>query len=398
MSKGLSILAGVGQGLMAGSQFMAQQRERDENRKFNTARLGMLEEQHGWAREDRAAQQVQQTAMRDYQQLFGEVAGELGAEASMEQISAETLKRGLANGRIPQSQMAELFEKAGQLRKAGVLQDLRLGNLEGLRSKLSQLTGRNMAIDTAPGRDEFGNEANIYRVLGEDGTEVSRMTPAQLGMLFGADDMLTEQEAADKRHKLAAETRAADARAGASRAQADASRALAEQRRTGGANGRGSSPTTGFSAAAREEATRAALRRKVEAGDASAEEIDMLAVLEAQAERRDEASLPAGARAARHWSNASPEAVDREVERQLAEIRVRMAGDPTARLVFNDPETVEALRQDIRRKIGAGDQQHVSPLRGDGAPDAPHGAANGRPAADPLAPNEKRPSLNTFFR
>lgn len=388
MSKGLSILGGIGQGLMQGSQFMAQQRERDANRKFNTARLGMLEEQHGWKQEDRAAQQAEQARTGQLTTAYRGLVDE-GMQPGTPDFYREYSKRTFQFAKP--DELEALDAKIKGLEQTEIGNALLMQDAERFAQLYAGKVGEPVQVTQTQGQDAFGNPQPIWGAVGQSGKTYFQLPTSELGAIYGRKEMLDIAKHRAEQVKTHSAVRKNEAQAGAARAMAD-------WRRSGGANGRGSSPTTGFSAVAREESTRAALRRKLEAGDATAEEIDLLAVLDAQAERRDEANLPAGARAARHWSSASPEAIEREVERQLAELRIRSVGDPLAQATFRDPAALEALKSDIRRKLGAGDRQHLSTLRGDGAPDAPHGTANGHPAADPLAPNEKRPSLNTFFR
>lgn len=55
---GLNLLGGIGKGLMAGSQFIQQKNAQDMQLQQNQARLGMLQEDMEWQRQDRAAKQA----------------------------------------------------------------------------------------------------------------------------------------------------------------------------------------------------------------------------------------------------------------------------------------------------------------------------------------------------
>lgn len=376
MAIGLDVLGGIGKGLMQGTQFVQQKNMQDEQlalqmrqaselSQMRQAQAARLDEDQQWQRQDRARLEQERQQQADYQTLFREVAGELGENATPETLGAEVLKRGLRSGRIPQAEVQPLMAQASKLRALGVTNAFRRGDVAEL-SRIMSGPGqynRPVRMELSKGQDEFGQPSDRYRVVDETGQTLADFSPLQLGSILGADDLLDEYEQRTKIKQAQSATRENEA-------QARAADALAQQRRTaptGGLSGGRSAaanPTTGFSAATREEATRAALARKVAEGRATPEEADMFRVLQDRAAQASDSYTPVEAKRADYWRNAGPQAVEAEVERQLAAIRLRSTGDVFLERQFEDPEYVEMLRHDIRAKLGAAPTGAAQPGRG----------------------------------
>lgn len=406
MSAGLDLLGGIGRGVMIGAdqirrqeshdaslaalqeQQRMQQQQAEEMTQQRQQQAARLDEQQGWQRTDRARQEEDRQRQSDYQALFTETAAELGEDATPEMLGAEVLKRGLKSGRIPQKEVQPLLESAAKLRKLGVTAALRLGDTRKLGEVMTQQFGRPVEIQLGRGKDEFGQPTNTYNLVGDDGAQLGQFTPLQLGSILGADDLIEEYEQRAKAAKTRSEIRENEA-------QANAANALAQQRRTN-PTGAATDPTRGFSATAREEARRVELERKATNGTASPEELDLLGVLQHQAQQRATGYVPPEAKKSRYWRDAPTEQVEAEVERQLAAVRLQAKNEPILMQQLQDPATLESLRRDIRMRMGA-------PLRSSGAEmvhgqqpgAAPQAASQGMPTA---APGQRTPDLNQYLK
>lgn len=346
---GLSILGGVGEGLQRGAAFIHQARQQSAHQQRQDAILQMNQERHA------AWQQQQEREQKDRERLEGwnTLAMQIDTEyASLDPIDRNAMKirYGVDTGLIAPSEFQALQQEAAQLRSAGLLDDILAGNLDGVARKFSERFGRPVTVATT----QDANGRRIYRLNDADGRTMRELTDEQLGVVLGMDRLvrLGEVERKGQEHALGVEKTRSEI--GENRAQARAADALATQRRaaptTG--SGTGSGATTGFSAATREEATRVALARKAAEGTATAQELDLLGVLEARAAEGD-GYIPPAARQARFWQNASPEQVETEVERRLADLKLkaRASGDSFALRQLEDPATAEVLRMDIRRQL-----------------------------------------------
>jgi len=401
---GLDVLGGIGSGLMQGSRFIQQKQAQDEQlalqrqqadqtQHWREQQATRLDEQQTWQRQDRAQAEEARQKTAAYEQLFAQTAAELGDDATPEQLGAEVLKRGLRSGQIPQREVAPLLQQAAKLRKLGVTAAFRRGDVGELGRIMSgpQQYGRPVRMELAKGADEFGQPSDRYRVIDEaDGSTLADFSPLQLGSILGADDLLDEYEQQTKIRKTHSEITE-------NQAQTRAADALAQQRRTSPTGGQSAAvdPTKGFSAATREEATRAALARKVASGTATPEERDLFGVLQNRAAAQPEGYVPPEAKKVAFWRDAPPEQVAAEVERQIATMRTRAAGDPYLAQQLRDPAVLEALRTDIVAKLGAqptGSAELVTGQRPGQAPQATN--ANGTPST---APGQRRP-LDAFFR
>lgn len=408
-SIGLDLLGGIGKGVMIGAdqirrqeahdagltaqqeQQRLQRQQADELSQHRQQQSQRLNESHEWTRNDRARQEQERQRQQDYQALYGEVASELGDDATPEAVSAGVLRRGLQAGVIPQAEVRPLLEQAQRLRQAGVIGAIRRGDTAELSRILSgpQQFGRPVRMELGEGPDEFGQASHRYRIVDEaDGRQLADFSPAQIGALFGADDLLEEAEQRAKAAKTRSEI-------GENQAQANAANALAQQRRTN-PTGAATDPTRGFSATAREEARRVELERKAAAGTASPEELDLLGVLQHQAQQRATGYVPPEAKKSKFWRDAPADQVEAEVDRQLAAIRLQAKADPYLTQQLQDPTTLDALRRDIRMRMGAQLRSSGAEMvHGQQPGAAPQAASQGMPIA---APGQRTPDLNQYLK
>ena len=342
---GLSILGGVGEGLQRGAAFIHQARQQDAHMRRQDAQLQMNQERHA------AWQQQQEREQKDRERLEGwnTLSTRIDTEyANLDPIDRNAMKirYGVDTGLIAPSEFQALQQEAAQLRSAGLLDDILAGNLDGVARKFSERFGRPVTVATA----KDANGRNVYRLNDSGGRTMRELTDEQLGVVLGMDRLvrLGEVERKGQEHALGVEKTRSEI--GENQAQARAADALATQRRTAPATGSGA--TTGFSAATREEATRVALARKAAEGTATAQELDLLGVLEARAAEGD-GYIPPAAKQARFWQNASHEQIETEVERRLADLKfkARASGDSFALRQLEDPATVEVLKADIRKQL-----------------------------------------------
>ncbi|MCK0506340.1 hypothetical protein [Aromatoleum anaerobium] len=389
---GLDLLGGIGKGLMQGTtaiqateKLRLQEAQQADQAKYRDGVLEIAREDQTFQREDRALKEAERQRLAGYERLVQETAAELGEDATPEQLGAEILKRGLKTGRIPQKEVEPLMKQAKAFRQAGATNALRRGDLPELARILSgpQFFNRTVQLGMTPGTDETGRPANRYQILDETGAKIRDFSQFALGGVLGADDLIEEQEQLAKLQKTRSEI-------GENEAQTRAADALAHQRNqapapgTGGRSAAASSPTTGFSAKVREQATRAALARKVASGTATPEELDLFGVLQDQA-AQGSAYQPPEVKKASYWRSASTEAVDAEVERQLAVFRTQTRGDAFAQMQLEDPAVVEELRRDIRLKLGAG----AGAGAGAGSGDVPSITTGNRPGQAPQATDQR---------
>ena len=139
---GLATLGGIGQGLMQGSQFIHRKREQD-------ARLGMLDEEQAWKREDRQfaqtqreQQQAEQQRTAEMNQIYMQTAQEMGPDADPLTLDTEVFKRSVASGRATKAELEPLLNGVRQLRQRGITNAIRMGDTEKLGGLFSQQYGR----------------------------------------------------------------------------------------------------------------------------------------------------------------------------------------------------------------------------------------------------------------
>lgn len=189
MSTGLATLAGIGQGLMQGSQFVQHQN-------LQNARLGMLEEQQGWARQDREAQQAEQQRMAQMAQLHRQAWQEAGPEADPLEVGSMVFRRAVQSGFAKPEEIEQLSGQVQQLRQRGILKAVRTGDLNALSDVFSREFGRPVQVRIGMGDDGFGGRAPVYSVVGQDNRPLMQMTAPQVGALLGLDELMAEQERA----------------------------------------------------------------------------------------------------------------------------------------------------------------------------------------------------------
>ncbi len=131
MSTGLAALAGVGQGLMQGSQIVHQQN-------LQNARLGMLEEEHDWKRQQHEQQQAEQQRMAQMAQLHRQAWQESGPEADPLQVSANVFRRAVQTGIAQPQELEQLSGQVRELRKRGILSAVRMGDMNALSGAFSR--------------------------------------------------------------------------------------------------------------------------------------------------------------------------------------------------------------------------------------------------------------------
>lgn len=233
---GLNLLGGIGKGLMTGSQFIQQKNAQDMQLQQNQARLGMLQEDMNWQRQDRAEKQAEKTRLAELDQIAASTWSEMGPEADPLQVSSEIFKRSVTSGKAKRAEIEPLLKSVKELRQRGVTAALRMGDAGKLGDALSQSFGRRVSVQPTQGADEFGRPSQLFTVMGEDGTPLRSFTMMQLGSILGADDILADQERQLKLEELRsksveneAQAVAARASAGASGAQAGKYRAETEQ-------------------------------------------------------------------------------------------------------------------------------------------------------------------------
>ncbi|MCK0511947.1 hypothetical protein [Aromatoleum buckelii] len=396
---GLDLLGGLGKGLMQGSQFIqqkntqdAQLRNQETHLQQNQARLDMLNEEHGWNRDQQAVKKLEAERQARVRGIHAKRWREAGPDADPVAVNAGIFSDLAASGDLAPDQIEQLMPAVNRFRESGLIGAIKSRDPVRLKSGIESMYGAGATFSTAPGKDEFGGKTTVFTILGPDGKPSDVLTEAGLGALVGVSDMRDEQERQLKLREL-------HSRTVENQAQTRAADALTHQRNqapapgTGGRSSAASNPTTGFSAKTREQATRAALARKVATGTATPEEADLFSVLQ-DAAAQEQPYVPPEAKKAGYWRSASTEAVDAEVERQLAALRTQASDDPFAQMQLKDPAVVEELRRDIRLKLGAGA----------GSGDVPSITTGNRPGQAPQATDQRGApvaapnNLDRYFR
>lgn len=373
---GLNLLGGIGKGLMAGSEFILKQREHEQTGAYRRAAADYYKQRTASDQAKLQQDNDERQQLADYSALLQETAAELGPDVAPETLGAEVLRRGLAAGRIPRTELEPLLGHARKARQLGITQALRLGDVGRLGEIFSAQYKKPVDMGLVEGKDELGRPTNLYRITDhETGQPIGQLTPMQLGSLFGADDLLAEEEQKLKLQKAHSEIRENEAQAGAAEA-------LARQRSTATPRGTGLAALSGQPAGVREEALRVQLASKVAGGTATPEERALFDRLQDRATQGASGSgkpyVPAAQKTANYWRGADEAEIAAEVERQIAAMRAKTLPGSWERDLLEQPETLEELRRDIRGKLGVA-----------GAPSMPSGSQGAQRSA---------PDLNSYFR
>lgn len=311
---GLDVLGGIGKGLMQGSEFIQKRQEHADNARLREQylsnqkqQLGLQAEQHQWKADEQKRQAADRERLQGYQTLSMRIDTEY-ADRTPAERNAMKLKHGFDTGLIPPAEFEKLQTATEKLESEGLLGDLLAGNAEALSAKFSRKLGRPVTVQAAK-----GERGNVYQIVGDDGAVLRQMDEEQLGAVFGMKALLDLGEVGRKNEKHAADLHQTQSVTQRNQAQAGAASALAQQRRT-------TPPSSG-----------------------------------------PKPYTPASEKSAAYWRSAPPEAVEAEVERQLASLRARVPPDSFEREILDKPEIVEQLRADIRGKLGIQPAAPVKP-------------------------------------
>lgn len=293
---GLAALGGLGAGLMAGSNFI-------QNKNMQDARLGMLQEQQSWQREDRQAQQAELKRKAQFDQIYADEWNTQGPDADPLQVATNIFKRSVATGQARRDELEPLLAGVKEMRQRGITTAIRMGNGPALEGAFSQQFGQPVQVQTRMTKDQFGHQVPVFLIVGQDGKVLQQLDALQVGSILGADDILADEERKMNQAKGLADIDSKRASAESSRASAANSYASAEGRRQTNAQER-----------ALWEAQQA-----VAAGTATPQQ---QALLQQQATGKDkEGFLTAGAKELEMFQSMPPEQQQRYRARVLEDVR-----------------------------------------------------------------------------
>lgn len=220
---GLNILGGIGQGLMAGSQFVQQKRTQDKTVAMNEKRLGMLEEQQGWQREEHGVKKAEQQRLLSFQNEYRSLAGEMqpGTIDFYRELSKRSFKY------AKPEEIEALDSKIKSLESSELGEALLLGNTDKAGKLFSSKFGEPVEIQQVAGKDNFGNPQPVWTAVGQSGKQYFSMPAAELGALYGRKEMLDVMKERREGAKTQSEITENIAQAGAARGQAASSHAAA---------------------------------------------------------------------------------------------------------------------------------------------------------------------------
>lgn len=337
---GLSILGGIASGITQGlNNQMAIERNRTQQTRE--------QEKHDAWRQDREREAKDRERAEGWNTLSMRIDTEY-SNLDPRDRTAMKLKYGFDTGLIAPDEFNNLQKQAQQLESDGLMGDIVAGNLEGVSQKFSKRIGQPVTASIA--KDATGR--NVYRLADGTGKTLREMTEDQLGVVLGMDRLvkLGEVDRTNQEHTLKQQKTRSEI--GENQAQASAASALAAQRRAdaAGGGGGGLSMLKGQTAAVKEAAFIAELEDKVTRGEASPQEEATL--LQLRARTAPKPYTPPAVKSANYWRSAPADEIEAEVDRQVSAALAKAPPGSWERDQLERPENLEAIRRDIRGRLG----------------------------------------------
>lgn len=222
---GLNLLGGLAQGVTQGLNNTMTIQNNRARQKESEARLQMLQDEHSWRKEDRDRQSKDRERLDGWNTLSMRIDTEYQDRDPMER-NAMKIKYGVDTGLIAPDEFKALQQQHAEMQKAGLLDDILTGNMQGLSQKFSQRYGQPVQVVTA--KDATGRP--VYRAVDQSGRALAELTDEQLGIHLGLDQLLKmgDLRRTDEKHQSG--LRETDSKIAENRAQAGAASALARQR------------------------------------------------------------------------------------------------------------------------------------------------------------------------